>query len=163
MTASILTQFQVRELFQYEPSTGWLIRRVSTNPRGPKGAISGSLDGKGYHHCQINKNIYRQHHLVWLYHFGFIPKMLDHRDRNRTNNRIENLRESSLSQNHANRSKGAGASRYKGVSRHTNGRWQAQTKVNKVAHHLGLYDTQEEARDVYEAFMIEIHGDYYAS
>ncbi len=160
---ALLTREKVRELFFYEPSTGWLINRVNRNPRAMRGTVAGSLDGKGYLHIQIDKVIYRVHQLVWLYHFGFIPKMMDHKNRVRIDNRIENTRATTWAKNNANRSKNKNSvSRFKGVSVSSHGKWQAQTKVQGNPHHLGCYDTEEEAAAVYQKFMTEVHGDYFA-
>jgi len=125
------------------------------------GQVAGTVDGKGYSQIGIKGRLYRGHHLVWLYHTGVMPKMLDHINRNRLDNRIENLRTATLAQNHANRTKVVGCtSKHKGVSRHQCG-WQAQTKVNGVPTHLGVFGTEEEAAQVYQEFMRERFGDYF--
>ena len=54
----------------------------------------GSLDKDGYLMIKIKGKKYRAHRLVYAYHNGHFPSLeIDHINRDRTNNRIENLRE----------------------------------------------------------------------
>jgi hypothetical protein len=48
----------------------------------------------GYYRLQIGSETWMLHRLIWIYHYGEIPegKTVDHRDHDRTNNKIENLR-----------------------------------------------------------------------
>lgn len=45
---------------------------------------------------------FKLHRLIFLYHKGYLPKLIDHKDRDQNNNRIENLREGDLASNGAN-------------------------------------------------------------
>ena len=154
----------MRALFVHDPLTGWMIRRVTVNPRAKKGAVAGSVDGQGHLHVMISGKFYQLHQLVWMYHFDcFAYPGLDHINRVKVDNRLENLRPATQQQQNTNSgSRRNSASKYKGVSRHTNGRWQAQTKLNGVQKHFGLFDTEEEAHAVYCAFMVKHHGEYFA-
>lgn len=62
----------------------------------------GTTEKEGYKVCEIYGKQYRFHRLVFLYHYGWLPKTIDHIDNDRANNRIENLRPASLSQNQFN-------------------------------------------------------------
>ena len=42
---------------------------------------------------------------------------------------------------------------YRGVSRHTSGKWQAEIKTNGVRTYLGLFSTAEEAAKAYDIFV----------
>ena len=60
--------------------------------RETKGKKAGSFATKGYRVVVINKKTYKEHRLVWLYHYGHMPKdQIDHINRIRDDNRIENL------------------------------------------------------------------------
>ena len=48
--------------------------------------------------------IYRAHRLAFLYMKGYIPKLIDHKDRNGLNNKWNNLREANKSTNGADKS-----------------------------------------------------------
>ena len=95
------------------------------------------------HPCRYN--------IVWAMHYGEWPKKLDHKNRNSQDDRIENLRESTTSQNNANATKRAdNTSGYKGVSyRKDMEKWRARITVNGSKKILGYYDTAEDAHLAY--------------
>lgn len=158
-----LSQNKVKQLFKYVKSTGVLTNRVMRNPRALKGAVAGTKNAGGYLQVKVEGKTYTVQQLAFLYVKGYIPKQIDHKDRVRHNNTWSNLREATSTQNHANRSKNKNSvSKYKGVSKHTHGKWQAQTKVNGKNVHLGCYNTELGAARVYNKFMRELHGEYFA-
>jgi len=60
-------------------------------------------NNKGYKMAMIKGKLWLLHRLIYIYHFKEINQVLDHVDRNPLNNRIENLRDVSRSQNQENR------------------------------------------------------------
>ena len=92
----MLTAERVRELFTYDPA-GHLRWRCAAGrwDRYAAGSIAGWLDtSTGYWYVEIDGRKYRLHRLVWLHQKGAWPTVdLDHRDLNKLNNSIENLRE----------------------------------------------------------------------
>jgi len=97
-----ITQAKVRRLFDYRD--GNLIWKVSRG-RAVAGAIAGSLNpgSDGYVRVMIDRLSYRAHRLIYLWHHGHCPPLVDHKDTNRSNNRIENLRPRTNKQNCRNR------------------------------------------------------------
>ena len=68
-----------------------------------KGSLpAGSCTQNGYWVVSIAGKSYRAHHVVWALHGNPPVKELDHVNRNRGDNRIENLRPVSRSQNNMN-------------------------------------------------------------
>jgi hypothetical protein len=61
--------------------------------------IKESLHHTGYKQVKFFNKTVRVHQLVFIWHHSFLPKTIDHVDGNKSNNRIENLREVTLSQN----------------------------------------------------------------
>lgn len=90
-------------------------------------------------------------------------QQVDHANRNGLDNRRENLRLCSASQNQQNRAKfksGDGmTSRYKGVSRCRN-RWQSVIKVNAKIVRLGMFKTQVEAAIAYDHAAMRHFGEF---
>lgn len=79
---------------------------------------------------------------------------IDHRD-----NRIENLREATRSQNSHNQKKREGqSSTYIGVHMRPSGRWRAQMVCKGKRHSLGTYSTAEEAAKAYNVKAKELFG-----
>ena len=99
------TQDRLHELFDYE--NGQLIRRVRAGNRMP-GTVVGSITQGGYLKVELEGSCYRVHRLIWKWHHGTDPNdLIDHINRDRTDNRIENLREATSSENNQNNQRAA--------------------------------------------------------
>ena len=86
---------------------------------------------------------------------------VDHVDGDGLNNRRSNLRDGAGFRNKANRGvQSNSTSGFKGVSRRRGGKWGAFIKVNRKQIYLGVYDTPEEAADVYDQAAISHFGEY---
>lgn len=85
----------------------------------------------------------------------------DHRNRDGLDNRRENLRLATYSDNGANAIKKCSKSKYLGVSKHTvNKKWIASICKNYKTKYIGSFDTQEQAAAAYNKSAIEIHGEF---
>ena len=101
-----LTQERLKELLHYNPETGLFTWRMRRGGTARKGSIAGGIEPSGYLKICIENKIYRSHRLAWLYVHGYFPEHeIDHRDRDRSNNKINNLREASHQCNSLNHSK----------------------------------------------------------
>jgi hypothetical protein len=96
-----ITQERLHELFEYRD--GALYRKVRTTNRVHVGDRSGSKNTGGYWQTMVDGKMYRDHRLIYLMFHGEMPEYLDHIDNDRTNNRIENLRACTKSENARNR------------------------------------------------------------
>lgn len=87
-----LTQETLQRVFDYKD--GELIWKVRTGPRSIVGKVAGSIDSYGYRQISLFGIKHLAHKLVWLWHGKQIEEGLefDHVNRNRKDNRIENLR-----------------------------------------------------------------------
>jgi hypothetical protein len=102
----MLTAEIVRDLFDYDPAGHLRWRRpAGRGGRYPVGSIAGYVDvSTGYWFIEIMGRKCRLHRLVWLHQTGAWPKNdLDHRDLNRGNNAIDNLREATDLENAKNK------------------------------------------------------------
>lgn len=166
----MLTQARVKELFIYED--GGILRRRQSAGGKRAGTVAGAIHGtvkenKGYRVVGVDGEKYPASHIVWLYANGRLPPcQIDHRDLDRANDRIENLREAGPSGQGANkRAYRTSASGIKGVHRFRNrgrltNRWRAQIKKDGRVRHLGLFDSPEEAALAYAAAAREAHGEF---
>jgi len=116
-------------------------RRVVSGNR-----VGTQYDDRTYRRVIINGKIFQEHRIIWFYVNGKWPDgMLDHIDRDKSNNRIENLRESNCVLNQRNTSLNKNnQTGHNGVSTRY-GKYQAHIKSNNKKKHLGTYDTIEEA------------------
>ena len=141
---------ELRKRYEYEPDTGRIYSRRT-------GRLLQSLDD-GYVVLNIGGAAYRGHRVAWALYYGEWPNgILDHEDRNRSNNRIKNLRIVTQRENQYNRvAQRNNKSGYKGVSRRGK-RWRAQIEVNSKNIHLGYYDTPEMADKAYRLYEAQVH------
>lgn len=99
MKNSKVTQARLRELFEYSPDTGVFTRKVGVKGYAA-GSVAGTDNGHGYIRIRVDGVFYLAHRLAWLYVTGGWPNgEIDHRDRDRSNNRFENLRDVDRSTN----------------------------------------------------------------
>ena len=95
----MLTQEEANYLFYYDKTSGILYWKHPKAPRLKVGDKAGTLHHSGYLQTQVNGKIYRNHRIIWLMLYGYLPKIIDHIDHNRLNNKAENLREVTCSEN----------------------------------------------------------------
>lgn len=113
---------------------------------------------------------FRIHRLVAL-HFIENPEnkpQVDHMDNNKQNNCIENLRWCDQRENEYNKSKQKSkngkecSSKYKGVCWDKYAKkWRVKITINGKRKHLGMFETEGEAYQVYKAKAQEIHGEFF--
>lgn len=155
-----LTQSYVKEILNYTPETGifvWLVHRY----RYHIGDIAGSINSKGYLIITINGKKYKASRLAHLYMTGEWPqKDMDHDNTLRHDNRWENLREASTSQNCFNHPvKITNKLGVKGVYFYR-GMYRAQIQINKIKIFLGQYETLAEAKEAHDKAANELQGEF---
>ena len=84
----------------------------------------------------------------------------DHINHDGLDNRRENLRLCTSSQNHQNQRKTRGTSRYKGVSLYRDGKWRAKIKKDGKQHSLGHFVNEDDAAKAYDRAAREMFGEY---
>lgn len=156
---------EFKKFFHYNPDTGALSWKVFP-PKFRKGSIQlGEPIGKGRKYAQLmfKKQHLLIHRVAWLLYTGKWPeKQLDHINRDTTDNRIENLREATHTENQRNRAKGKkNTSGFKGVSWITREqKWMAGIKVDGKSYNLGYFSTSEKAHEAYQAAAIRYHREF---
>jgi hypothetical protein len=138
----------LNERVMYDPESGNITYKAS-------GKVAKSKDKDGYIRVSIGNGVrVLGHRVAWALHHNEDPgnAQLDHINRVKDDNRIQNLRVATTAQNAANRS-------CKGI-RKRYGKWVAQSKHKGKHIHIGVYDCPLIAHMAYRKCMREIHGEY---
>jgi len=143
-----ITHAELTCLLYYDRETGnfyWRVNRYGVS----KGDLAGSVDSRNkYRRIKINERLYLAHRLAWFYVSGQWPiNEIDHIDRNRSNNRICNLREATHAENMMNKPAYKNSKTgIKGVYWHKQHKKYAATiQTRGVTKHIGLYVSIESA------------------
>lgn len=151
-------QKTLRSVFDYDHTTGHLIRRTSTRGYGAGRPITRTNDAD-YIITTFNGVTYRVHHLVWILHHGVAVNEIDHINRVKHDNRIENLRACSHVPNCGNKAPRVHV--YKGVTFcKSTQKWKAQIGINYKNVSLGRYPTIEAAALAYNEAAIKHFGEF---
>lgn len=159
----MITQEQVKKLFTYNPKTGYLIWLEDRGPNKVKGNPAGSKSlTRRYITLRIDGKSQQVHRLIFLYHHGFLPKFVDHIDNNQKNNKIENLRGCTHSQNICNsRIRSNNTSGIKGVS-WDKGRkkWIGHLSLLGRSYYIGRFKTKSEAEKAIKIKRESVHKEF---
>lgn len=143
-----LTYERLTELLHYNPETGiftWAKNHGSILKGTVAGSINNTVQGR---YIVIDYASYAESRLAWLYMEGYFPEhVVDHKDRNRLNNKWENLRHVTQKCNSRNCTISKNnVSGVNGVSWAKNcGKWSAQIKVDYKKIHLGTFENFNDA------------------
>ena len=128
------------------------------------GKEAGSSGGGGYLQICYKGRRTQIHRIVYMMHHGPIPDgmYIDHINGDRTDNRIENLRLCTPTQNQINR--GAPKTSKSGVKgvvwRPDRQKWNASIRAGGKRYHVGHFETIEDAKAAQEAASRELFGDF---
>lgn len=152
-----LSAHSVREMLDYAPETGLLTWKPKKG-RGARNDLAGTVAGSphkdGYLAVQIGRQKYLAHRIVWLIATGAWPKgEIDHVNRQRDDNRLENLRDTDRSGNQQNRSNVSGVDFVKRTNK-----WRARITLRGKVIGLGNYASQHEALEAYKTAKGLVHA-----
>ncbi len=166
----MLTADLLKEHLHFDDASGmffWNGAPSFTNSRGGKVAgtvredrsISIGVPGHGY---------FLAHRLAWLYHYGELPKIeIDHKDGNPSNNRIDNLRLATSSQQKQNKVvQSNNRSGLKGAyfhACHKGKKWRSQIKTENGLKFLGYFETALDAHEAYVSAAEKAFGEFHCS
>jgi HNH endonuclease len=156
----------LHERLEYDPASGELRwkRRPSSNPWNARfaGKIAGRPSSRGYLHIDLThlnrQRHYQAHRIAFAMAYGRWPDAeIDHKNRVKLDNRLENLREATRIQNSQNQKKSvSNTTGHTGVYR-TGRRWFAQIHADGKRKFLGCFANKEEAGRAYLAAKRQFH------
>ncbi len=166
----------LRQLLRYEPDTGKLFwkerplgmfgtkRACSTwNARYAGNEALIGDNGVGYRVGRIFDRPFLAHRVIWAIYFGQWPEsQIDHINRDRADNRLENLRSATPAQNQFNQPKQSNnTSGFKGVFfDKRRGSWFAAIREKGRNIHLGTFECPLAAAKAYDCAARERHGEF---
>jgi len=148
-TTEVLTQAEALRLFSYDPVTGIVTRNLSTASIMMAGDVVGCAGTRGYLVVSVNGRRYRLHRVIWLMVTGGFPdEKIDHINGDTSDNRFENIRAVTQSENTRNRRIcSRNKSGVMGVSWcKRNQKWITNIKAEGKNKHLGYFDDIEDAK-----------------
>jgi hypothetical protein len=161
---------KLKSLLDYESDTGlfkWKMRAVAAredkifNSRFA-GKTAGTINGHGYVQINVSGRLHKAHRLAWLFAHGSCPSLIDHINRDKTDNRICNLREATKAQNAVNSGATARSKTgVKGVSwSDKENKWIAYIRVDGRSKRIGGFKDISAAASAYRSHSISLHGDF---
>lgn len=154
----------LHSIYYYDDKSGEFIFKIDVGTRGRVGYVAGAKRVDGYIGIALGGKVYLAHHLAWYYFYGKWVERIDHKDRNKSNNSIGNLRPASRGENGVNSVGWAETKRKhklpKGVylDRTKSSKFMAAIRIKGKLKILGFYSSTEEASAAYQKASIEHHG-----
>lgn len=142
-----LVKEDILSIFTYRDGT--LIRK-KTGERGykrPDGYVSVRLNGKSFY----------EHRLIYFLFNNEFPNQVDHINGDRSDNRIDNLRAATNSQNAQNRRTSENKGTYKNKLK---GKWCAMICINGKRKNLGYFESKKDAKEAYRVASKSHFGEY---
>jgi len=155
------SQNELNEIFEYKD--GELYYKKKTHKNMPNKLL---LQPAGYAYGRykgifLGKKFRGLHRYIFAMHHGYYPKFIDHIDGNGLNNKIENLRDASASQNALNRKKKSTHNGYKNVVWHSRDKkYSVNMFVNGQRKYFGYFDDIELANLVAQEARNKFHKEF---
>lgn len=149
----------IKDRFDY--GDGKLFYKHDVGKKMKAGSEAGNC-GAVYSYVCIDRKQYLLHRIIYLWNHGSLPKALDHINNDPLDNRIENLRPASISQNNHNRSINKNSTTgVKGVCwNKAKGKYLARIRKNYKFVYAKHFDSLEEAKMEIEVAREKIHGQF---
>lgn len=160
----MITAKRARELVAYDRDTGLFVWRLARRKCTP-GKRAGCVENRrGAVVLRLDGKLYFAHRIAWLWMTGDWPNnLIDHRDGDPSNNKWENLRDATPSENLANmRKPRKNTTGFKGVGKHQ-GRFRAVIGHQGKFVHIGTFERPEDAHEAYLDKAAALYGEFATS
>jgi len=145
-----LIKTELEKRFKYHADTGILLWKSGRCA----GKEAGWINKEGYRKVRLDRANVSAHRIIWVLMTGecIEGKTVDHKDRNRSNNCWDNLRLATREEQQFNKiTKG-----FQKIGK----KFRARIRIKGKDIHLGMFDTEQEARDVYIKKCAELRGNF---
>ena len=156
---------ELKEFLDYNPDTGIFIWKKQVAQNIKVGQEAGAMNSNGYIQIRFKNSPYLAHRLAYYMYYGIHPleKLVDHIDGDKTNNKIDNLRLATNSQNGMNRvslaiNNTSGATGVVWNKRRK--KWTARITIDRFQKHLGIFANKEDAIKSRREAEIKYFGDF---
>lgn len=158
----MITQQAITDCFEYRDGLLYWKGISHPNKQHLLNKPAGSIHKTGYRHITWKGKPQKAHRLIFMLHYGYLPPEVDHINGDRADNRIENLRPATRSENQCNRGAlASNTSGYPGVTWHKHSKaWYVRVMKDGKSKIIGYFKDLElaglvsaEARSLY-------HGAY---
>lgn len=154
------TMEQYKELlakFDYD-GKGKFFHKLSVGS-GRKGIRAGWVGQDGYRIIRINKIDFLEHHVVFFAHNSYLPRIIDHLNNNKSDNRIENLSSRTAGKSSRDRKMSkTNTSGFKGVNWHAESKkWTARIGFQGKRIWCGHFDDKADAVEAMRKKREDLH------
>ena len=158
----MMNQQLVAECFEHRDGKLYWKKAAHPSKQYLVGQEAGSIHQTGYRHVTWLGKVHKAHRLIFLLEYGYLPPEVDHINGDKQDNRLENLRPATRSENQCNRGAiASNTSGYPGVSWHKHSKaWYVRVMKDGKSKIIGYFKDLElaglvtaEARSLY-------HGAY---
>lgn len=157
----MLNKQEIADCFEYRDGTLYWKKVAHPNKQYLVGKEVGSIHKTGYRHVTWMGKVWKVHRLIFMLVHGYLPKEIDHINGDRSDNRIENLREVSRSENQYNKSAQRNRSGYRGVSWHEKTKkWAVRVMKEGKSQSFGYFDDLEFAGFVAQEARRKLYGEF---
>ena len=130
---------ELKRLFVYKD--GCVYYKVDHGKKKAGDRAGSKVNGFPYRRLVVHGKKMLEHRVIYFLCHGHWPKIVDHINRDKLDNRIENLRASTVSQNAFNK-----VIKSKGARLHSCGKWEAYISLNGSFRSLGYFNCETAAR-----------------
>lgn len=152
---------RIREVLNYDGGTGQFYWKVKASKKTVVGSVAGSKEPRGYIKIRIDGALLSAHQIAFMWMNGnWADGEIDHIDRDKSNNRWDNLRLATRSQNARNSPPRFNKTGFNNVGQSASGKYYCRIIVDKKQVNMCGYDTPAEAHNAYLIAVKQHHGEF---